>query len=143
MLLQYWRLLFHARVHLALGLRAAAGKLAASDVRQRILRLGTIEFDEIRHVLQQEHLLLPPSDAAAVYAEFAAVYSELRLFAPELVASHFPALESPDEVDRLLAEDVDVGELFRVTRPPGVPEPADGRRPAPSGSPPGTHCWKN
>ena len=93
-LLRYWRLLLHARVHLALEERIAAGELSPDDIRQRIQQLGSVEFDEIRSVLSQERFLLPPYDDATVYVEFAAVYMELRYFAPELLPVYFPALHA-------------------------------------------------
>jgi hypothetical protein len=123
LLTRCWRLLFHARIHLALEQCQAAGKLSTADVRRRIFQLGTVAFEEIRNVLRQEHLLLPPGDDTTVYIEFAALYLELRHFAPELLPVYFPAIESAEAVCAALAADVDAGELLRDTRPPGAPEP--------------------
>jgi hypothetical protein len=119
-----WRLLFHARVHLALEEQAAAGKLGTPAVRRRMLQLGLTEFDEIRNVLRQEGMLLPPHNDRNVYIEFAATYLELRHFAPGFLKRFFPALEDLAAVDRMLAEDVDAKALFRVTRLRGAPEPS-------------------
>ena len=47
-------------------------------------------------------VLLPPSDDAAVYVEFAAVYVELRHFAPGLLPVYFPAIASPETAGRVL-----------------------------------------
>ena len=125
MLVRYWRLLFHARVHQAMGQRAADGKLAPAEIHRRIQQIGAVEFDEIRNVLRQERFLLPPYDDATAYVEFAAVYLELRHFAPHLLASYFPGLASTAEVDRLLSQDVDGEELFLAAWVPGAPDPAD------------------
>ena len=51
-LVLYWRLLFHARVHVALDERVAEGRLTEAGVRHRIQRIGTTEFDAIRAVLR-------------------------------------------------------------------------------------------
>ncbi|HEX3657972.1 MAG TPA: hypothetical protein VHV55_19440 [Pirellulales bacterium] len=120
---KYWRLLFHARVHAALDDRAAAGHLDAAAVRRRIERLGTIPFHEARSVLRGEDLLLPPVDETSAYVEFAAVYLELRWFAPSLLPDYFPSLEQGRAVDELLAEDLDAAAIFAETRLPGAQEP--------------------
>ncbi|HEY5311302.1 MAG TPA: hypothetical protein VIK18_02240, partial [Pirellulales bacterium] len=122
-LLKYWRLLFHARVHAALDDRVAAGQLDAAVVRRRIERLGTIAFHEARSVLRGEDLLLPPVDETSAYVEFAAVYLELRWFAPGLLPDYFPSLEQGQAVDELLAEDLDAAAILAETRLPGAQEP--------------------
>ncbi len=105
-LLQYWRLLFHARIHVALQTDKPAAR-AAGELRQRIQRIGLTEFDEATAVLRQEHFLLPPGDAATIYEEFAAVYLELRYFAPHMLPLYFPACSRLETIDAVLAEDVD------------------------------------
>src|ERR671933_667495 len=69
--------------------------------------LGVPPGDEVRAVLDQDRMLLPPADAAGVYEEFAATYLELRCFEPERLAQTFPGLTDRAAVDALLAEDVD------------------------------------
>ena len=101
-LLEYWRLLFHARVDLAIERRSRDGSLTPADVRRRIHQIGQTEFDEIRSVLRQEDFLLPPRDPRMVYREFAAVYLELRHFAPSLLPVYFPSLEDPEAIDEVL-----------------------------------------
>jgi hypothetical protein len=123
-LLKYWRLLFHARVHLAVGRRRADGKLTVAAVRERIARLGAAEFTEIRAVLRQERFLLPPAGPAEVYEEFAALYLELRYFARDQLPVWFPDITDFARVDALLAEDVHGDEIFAATRLAGAPEPA-------------------
>lgn len=117
---KYWRLLFHARVHLALQARRAS----AGEIHNRIRRIGQTEFDEATAVLRQEHFLLPPGDVATAYEEFAAVYLELRHFAPHLLPVYFPACSSCTAIDATLAEDVDAAALFAATRLEGAPDPA-------------------
>src|SRR5579884_525102 len=118
-LLRYWRLLFHARVHLVFH--------HASNIRRelgrRIQRMGLTEFDEATAVLRQEHYLLPPGDAVTVYEEFAAVYLELRYFAPHMLPLYFPACSQSETIDAVLAEDVDAAGLFAATRLVGAPDP--------------------
>lgn len=118
-LVRYWRLLFHTAVHRAVGAR----QLSSAHVRDRVRRIGQAAFDEIRSVLRQDKLLLPPRDDATVYEEFAALYLELEYFAPTLLPHYFPAIEDYKAIDRLLAEDVDAPALFLATRPQGAPEP--------------------
>ncbi len=122
-LLYCWRLLYHARIHDALEERFRLGQVDGPGLRRRIWQLGFSRFDEIRAVLQQEHLLLPPRDDRTVYIEFAALYCELRFFAPELLEAYFPGIEQPEVVESLLAEDIDAEQLLAATRLPGAPDP--------------------
>jgi hypothetical protein len=121
---KYWRLLFHARVHAALRQRRQSGELDDNAVRDRVRRLGLAEFAEARWVLCQENFLLPPGDGAAAYEEFAALFLELRHFAPEKLPRYFPALDAA-AAERVLAEDVDADALLRATRLPGAAEPGE------------------
>jgi hypothetical protein len=118
-LLAAWRFLFHCRVHAALQAR----NLDQAAVVDRVRRLGTAQFNEVRAVLGQENFLLPPADGRTVYEEFAAVYLELRYFERRLLPRYFPAITDFDGVDHLLAEDVDADDLFARTRPEGAPPP--------------------
>ena len=126
-----WRLLFHARVHQALQHQSQLGRLDAAAIQLRIEQLGQAEFAEIQQVLSQENFLLPPASDLATYVEFAAVFLELRYFAPGFLQSYFPALLDLDAVYDLLAADVDAEQLFQATRPPGAPEQPE-RRDIPS-----------
>ncbi len=121
-LLKFWRTLFHAHVHLALEPRFT-GAAGAERLRDRIGRLGQTEFAEIRTVLEKEDYLLPPRDDRETYVEFAAVYLELRYFARPLLSSYFPGLETLDQIDQLLAQDLDADAVFAATRPAGAPDP--------------------
>ncbi|HEY7327851.1 MAG TPA: hypothetical protein VH592_09440 [Gemmataceae bacterium] len=118
-LLRYWRLLFHARVHMALQARNI-GK----GLRSRLQRIGLTEFNEATSVLRQERYLLPPGDAATAYEEFAAVYLELRCFAPQMLPLYFPACSRLESIDAVLSEEIDAAGLFKATRLPGAPDPA-------------------
>lgn len=114
----FWRKVFHWRVHQALAGRALSDAL----VRERIHRVGQTEFDEIRLVLRQDELLLPPRDDRETYVEFAALFLELRRFAPADLGRVFPTLLDAAAVEAILAEDVDVAALLAASRPPGAPE---------------------
>jgi hypothetical protein len=121
----YWRLLFHMRVHTAYEALADRGGLTLSTIRDRIQRVGPSEFHEIRLVLQQENLLLPPWTDQACYVEFAALYAELRYFAPSFLPRFFPGLKDISAIDALLAEDVDLEMLYRAATPAGATPVAD------------------
>jgi hypothetical protein len=120
-----WRLLFHARVHVALGNRIAEGKLSPETVRQRIFQIGTSEFDEIRTVLDQEGMLLPPIDDSSTYVEFVAAYLELRHFSGSFLTRYFPGLRNLEAIDELIRQDIDGESLFRTTRLESTPNPKD------------------
>lgn len=122
-----WRLLFHARVHQAI----AAARLSPAVIRERIHRLGQVEFDEVRTVLRQEKFLLPPRDDSNVFDEFAAVYLELKYFDPALLSSYFPAVENLALIDQVLALDLNAEHIFLETRPSGALWPApDSKNPS-------------
>ena len=76
-------------------------------------------------MLYQENFLLPPASDWSCYVEFAAVYLELRRFAPSFLPRCFPSLDDPLAVEAVLAQDVDADALFQATRPPGAIDPAD------------------
>jgi hypothetical protein len=122
-LLKYWRLLFHAHIHKALAELFRKGQLTEPILRQRIQELGSIEFSEARAVLRQENFLLPPYDLAITYEEFAALFLELRFFAPHMVARFFPAIANPEAVEDLLGQEIDARGIFQRTRLEGAPGP--------------------
>lgn len=116
-----WRRLFHARIHRAFDELFERTQLALPAIRQRIHRVGQTEFDEIRTVLRQEDLLLPPADDASTYVEFVALYLELVHFAPNAVGRTFPAVFDRAAVDATIALDIDAAALLAATRPPRAP----------------------
>src|SRR5262245_61183040 len=123
-LLEYWRLLFHSHVHLALAGRGV-------PVDDRVRELGDVVFDEARAVLRQDQYLLDPDSRAAVYDEFAAVFLELRYFAPRHLAATFPAAEDLGHVEQILTSDVDAEQLYHGLRLEGAADPADQPPPPP------------
>ena len=123
-LTRMWRTVFHARVHEALETKVAAGELRDAEVRRRIDRIGQIEFDEIRSILRHDDLVMPPGDDREVYIEFAALYLELRYYAPGLLLTTFPGLIAHERVMETLALDVDVEPLLEEGRPTVVEGPA-------------------
>src|SRR5262245_64596803 len=56
-LLKYWRRLFHARVHLALGGTQPGAGLSDEAVEDRVEAIGPVEFEEVRNVLIQDGYL--------------------------------------------------------------------------------------
>ncbi|NRA94713.1 MAG: hypothetical protein HRU14_00735 [Planctomycetes bacterium] len=127
-LVRWWRLLFHARLHVALESVEARDRLSQSVVRERIDHIGQTAFDEIRSVLEGEDLLFERRNERDEYVEFLATFLELRAFAPHLLQRYFPTLAADAEgVGAMVAADVDVAALFEATRPAGAPDPLDTR----------------
>jgi hypothetical protein len=122
LLVAIWRLLFHSRVRLALKSIHERGQLSEESIRRRIDRIGRIEFEEIRVVLQREALLDNPRDEIAAFIEFAALFLELHRFAPEQIVVYFPSLESSERISAILNEVDDVDAIFHATRPEGTPK---------------------
>ena len=120
-LLYYWELLYHARVHEEFRRLANQQRFSAAEAEKRLTALGSLEFEEIRNVLRQERFLLPPFDDASAYVEFVAVYLGIRYFQPYLLASFFPALGSLEKVDAVIAQDIDAEELLEATACPAHP----------------------
>src|SRR5438128_370152 len=115
-LLKYWRLLFHSRVHIALEQRIECGKLTDAGIRERIHRIGQTEFDEVRVVLEQENFLLPPKNDGSYYVEFVALYLDLAYFAPHLLLRYFPSLRDRADIRDIFAGDLNAESLLAVTR---------------------------
>ncbi len=113
----YWRLMFHARIDYTMLVKTRPDQLSVASLRERIDRLGQTAFDEIRSVLRAEQMLMRPDDDRNVYAEFVAVYQELRAFAPQLLPLYFPSLESADNVLEVIGPECDAAELLSATRP--------------------------
>ncbi len=129
-LLYYRELLFHARAHAAFRRLARQHRFGAAEAQRRVAELGSLAWDEIRNVLEQERFLLPPYDDVSTYVEFAAVYLGIRYFQPYLIASFFPALESLEKADAIIAQDIPAEEILSQTRLPGTPEPEELREAA-------------
>ena len=121
--LQVWRLLFHSKIHDAFDQLQDNGTLTAAEFRHRIDQIGQVEFDEIYSVLKRENFIPAETTPANAFVEFAAVYSEIRCFAPHCLGSYFPSFSDFKAVDQLLRLDVDVDELFQSTRLDGSPDP--------------------
>jgi hypothetical protein len=113
----YWRMHFHARLDWTMSERTAPERMTAAQLRQRIDELGQQQFDEVRSVLKQEGMLTDAANPRNVYAEFAAVYLELRAFAPDLLALYFPSLPEVERVVATLRHDVDAQQLLEFCRP--------------------------
>ena len=112
-----WRRLFRARVEAEVDRLENTGRLES-----RIGRIGRVEFEEIRLVLNFDGALFEPADDAEVYRRFAGIYCDLGMFAPTLIRHAFPGLGERERIDNLIAEDVDPIELATRTRPEGAAE---------------------
>jgi hypothetical protein len=127
LLARVWRLLFHVRVHITFDRLLASGRLTLAEIRERVDRIGQVEFDEMQAVVRQEGFVLQPVRAGAEYVEVAAVYLELRMFAAHCLPAYFPSLLGEfDRLDDIFAEDLDARRLFAETRPAGAPFPTEG-----------------
>ncbi|MBI4954852.1 MAG: hypothetical protein HY908_22715 [Myxococcales bacterium] len=125
-----WRAAFHAGIHLELDRRFEGGNLSEALVRERIDRIGQIEFDEVRATLRHDDLVLPPGDDRQTYSEFVALYLELRFFAPHLLSVHFPGLHDAARIEAILAADVAAEPILGRCKPEGadpLPLPTRGR----------------
>lgn len=111
-----WRLLFHARVHLELEGQIRNDQLSNADIRARIDRIGQVEFDEARAVLQSEHFLIGHPDAGHVYTEFAALFLEYLYFSPWRLKWYFPSLTDPHRIEQIIQQDFDSCGLLEKTR---------------------------
>ena len=116
------RLLFHAKVHARLRDRIDTGRLTTADLRKRIELVGRPALEEIRQVLLEDDLLLPPYDDATTFIEFVAVWLELRFFHPERLDVTFPGLSDPETVALRIEQDVEAEDLYRRTRLRGLPD---------------------
>ncbi|MEO7331941.1 MAG: hypothetical protein ABI193_25415, partial [Minicystis sp.] len=114
-----WRAAFHARIHVEIERRIEAGSLLDATLRERIDRLGQTEFDEVREILRQDDLLLPPAGDREVYAEFVALFLELKFFAPRLLATTFPSLDLL-RVEAEISGDIDARLLLEHACPEGM-----------------------
>ncbi len=115
-----WRAIFHGLIHQAFEDLLLAGKLTATVVRERINRIGQTEFDEVRYLLRQEDLLLPPADDTATYTEFVALYLELHFFDPGSLDRTFSTLHD-DAPMKTIALDIDGAALLAAARPASAP----------------------
>ncbi|MCH8828765.1 MAG: hypothetical protein IID45_04230, partial [Planctomycetes bacterium] len=128
-----WRIHFHARVHHELERRLASHALKAATVRSRIDRIGQVEFDEARAVLQNEHFLIGRPDSEHVYIEFAAVFLEFKHFSPQRLGWYFPSCEDAERVEAIISADLDVAALLELTRPVALSDPATAHSPPVAG----------
>jgi hypothetical protein len=122
----YWRMAFHALVDL--NAPRAVDRIATDDASWHELTagLGPTGLDEARTVLVHEGLLDAAANDREVFAEFMAVFLELRCFSPSSVAHWFPSLSDPDVLAERLADLIDAEDLLARSLPPMLdPEAAD------------------
>lgn len=110
---RYARLLFHACVKTSFQERLADKPEAEVWATERRHAIGDVEFAEIRSVLLKDEFLFPGSSDIETYCEFAAVYLELRYFAPQQLPQHFPAIRNWDVIARIVGQDVDHADHFQ------------------------------
>ena len=118
----YWRLMFHARIDYEMLARTSRAQMSMSELRSRIDQIGQSAFDEIRSVLRSEQMLTRPDDDRNVYAEFVAVYHELRAFCPHLIPLYFPSLPASEIVLNTIGPECDAKIILEETRPIDLPD---------------------
>ncbi len=118
LLRDYWRRLFHCQVHQTFR------SLAHSEeaIGERLRQLDPIIIDEARQVLQQERLLLRPSNDVELFEEFVTTYLELQQFDPEQLNYYFPSIQDHDKVAQVLGEGIDAEAIYQRTRLDGAAE---------------------
>ncbi|MCB9882531.1 MAG: hypothetical protein H6834_12135 [Planctomycetes bacterium] len=120
-LIDAWRLLFHARIH---ELLEARRDLTTEAIQPVIEELGETAYAEALSVLKTEHYLADDEDAHACHVELVAVFLELAYFEKTLLASTFPAFHDVDRVRALLSRPwLDPDATFEETRLEGAPPP--------------------
>ena len=112
----YLRLLCYGCVHLDLATQIARNVFPDDWAAERRAQIGEIEFAEIRAVLLKEgYLFQSPSDLDT-YVEFAAVYLELRYFAPQELRWYFPTIDDWHAIDQIVSQDIDHRQLIKRLR---------------------------
>ncbi|MCE9629514.1 MAG: hypothetical protein K8S94_02175 [Planctomycetia bacterium] len=134
LLREYWRLCFHALLDLA-SRRLLDDPAEAAAARQRIATWLGPTSAEAATVLVQEGLLRPGADQRETFAEFIAVFLELRCFAPDSVWAWFPSIDDPDGLAGRLSELIGAEDLLDRALPDGhdpdaVPQSPPQERPA-------------
>jgi hypothetical protein len=126
----FWRLVFHGRVHAILDTAFRTERLSSGEVTMRVQRLGEAEWAEIRSVLHQDELLLPPEQSMETYCEFVAVALELKYFALSDRPFFFPTIRDWESVDELIGREIPHARLYEATRPRGAAETTEASSPA-------------
>lgn len=126
-----WRLAFHGRIHATLDAACDSESLSLREVTDRMQQIGEAEWSEIRLVLQQDQVLLPPAGDLEVYCEFVSVALELKYFAAADRPFFFPGIRDWDLIDQLISEEVPHEKLYTSTKPVGAADtlqtdPTDG-----------------
>ena len=100
-----WRGALHGAIHRDLDGRIARGEITESDIRARVHVIGQTEFDEIRMVLHQDDLLLPPEDEASIFVAetyvLAAATPPMRTWESAAKLAPFRLIENCPVVTRL------------------------------------------
>ncbi len=120
LLFDYWRMLFHIRIHIAMRDRLPEHH-AAAGLLQDLQQLGALPFAEVRNVLHSEELLLPPVNDQGIFVEFAATFLELWYFTQDL-NWYFPAIDDFTPIIRMLTQYVDHQKIQQQTRIEGSAE---------------------
>lgn len=116
LLLSYWRLLFHSRVHLEIENRFKNADERKAVAAERRRQLGELVFSEVRSVLSQDRLLFEEPSDWDVYLEFAATWLDRKYFAAHELAYSFPSITHWETVENLFSLDVQHRQLYQSTR---------------------------
>ncbi|MDO4558860.1 MAG: hypothetical protein Q4C47_07840, partial [Planctomycetia bacterium] len=103
-LIRYWRLLFHARLHLLLDEYEDLHPKNETRIARWLRRLGPTTFEEASVVLEEDGFLLFPRRKDAVMNELLVRGAELLYFDPALLPICFPSLNVHDHLKPMLHE---------------------------------------
>ncbi len=137
LLREYWRLVFHALLDLAVPAALDHASDGAGWIHV-VEWMGRTQLDEATAVLVQEGCISPDADERAAIAEFVAVFLELRVFQPANVPLWFPSIDDPDSLAERLSGLVGAEELLERALPPML----DPDAPIPIESPAGSRSQR-
>lgn len=106
LLLRYARLVYNALVKVELQGRLAQVESEAAWADERRQAIGELAFAELRSVMAKDEYLFAGASDAEAYIEFAALYLELRSFAPQQLMQFFPAIRDWEAIAALVGRDV-------------------------------------
>ena len=111
-----WKRLFHGCIDIRLQQQVTSGVLTRSVVHDLIDQLGQVEFDEAHAVIKTEVRLFDPDSRIEAFCEFSAIYHQMMLFSPDLLATWFPSLSETSPVLSIISKYVDAARLFESSR---------------------------
>ena len=121
LLRDYWQLLFRAKIWLRLGACSKTGEddEFSPEIQARIEKLGNTVWQEIRRVLESDHLIPHDASDRECYTAFLAELACRRSFMPNSLPAFFPSL-STDACSFVFLPEIDRERLLLETRLDGA-----------------------